>query len=204
MALKGTAELHIEFEELRNTTWFQALLVAAWVLLISSAFSLYTLWVANHFLNPPTLLVLPNIVLVLVALVLLRIRFHMGQLTRDNHTPLILLRVVHQYRPLLVLGLALGIVCALIVPLNFFSEMGSDKNYTCQVRSSPFDPQSRAVQSYELNLSCTDLHSSMPPIRVTANLWARFQNGGEVLLETRKGWLGERWVRFRSRVLISP
>lgn len=197
MALKGTAELHEEFEELRSTTWFQALLAAAWVLLLSSAFSLYTLWVANRFLEPPTLLVFPNLLLLLLALVLLRIRFHFGDINRQNHAPLLVLRAMHQYRPLLVGLLALGVCCALLVPLNFFSEGGQIQQYTCQVRPSPFDPQSKANPVYTLHLSCADLQSPSPEIRVTANLWSRFKDGGEVVLETRKGWLGERWVRFR-------
>lgn len=70
MALKGRAELHQEFEELRGTNWFQGLLVA------------------NRFFSPPMLLVLPNLLLLLLALLLLRIRFHMGQITRQNHAPL--------------------------------------------------------------------------------------------------------------------
>lgn len=197
MAVKGTAELHEEFQELRSTTWFQALLVAAWVLLLSSAFSLYTLWVANRFLEPPTLLVFPNLLLLLLALVLLRIRFHFGDINRQNHAPLLVLRALHQYRPLLVGLLSLGVCFALLVPVNFLSEGSEVKQYTCQVRPSPFDPQSKANPVYTLYFHCDDLRSPAPEMRVTANLWSRFQSGGKVILETRKGWLGERWVRFR-------
>lgn len=197
MAAKGTAELYEEFEELRSTTWFQALLAAAWVLLLSSAFSLYTLGFANRFLKPPLLLVFPNLLLLCLALLLLRIRFHFGEINRKDHAPLLVLRALYQYRPFLLVLLALGVCLALLLPLNFLSEGGQVQSYTCQVRSSPFDPQSQAKPVYDLYLSCSDLQSPPPVLRVTAPVWARFKDGGQLVLETRKGWLGERWVGFR-------
>ncbi|PIQ24184.1 hypothetical protein COW36_10205 [bacterium (Candidatus Blackallbacteria) CG17_big_fil_post_rev_8_21_14_2_50_48_46] len=196
MAIKGTAQLHEEFEELRSTSWFQGLFAAAWILLLSSTFSLYTLLAANHFFQSPTLLLIPNILLLLLALILLRIRFHMGQMSRKEHTPLILLRAMHQYRPFVTFILILGALCSLVLPLNFLSEGSEIHQYNCHIRPSDFDPKTAGNTPYLLYISCQNLQAPPPIFKVNASLWSHFQGGANVKLETRKGWLGERWLNI--------
>lgn len=136
MALKGTAELHEEFEELRSTTWFQALLAAACILLLSSAFSLYTLWVANCFLIILPCRFFPTVccwcwfycgfafILAISTARIMRRCWFCG----------LCINTVRFWSD----SSCLGVCFSLLVPLNFFSEGGQVQQYTCQVLAFAF------------------------------------------------------------------